>query len=79
MKVIVFGAENCSGCVNVKRVLEQDGIKYEYYDVNDPADMNLAMEYRVRSIPTVVVKGEATASYVGEKNCMLAIKTGGIQ
>lgn len=74
MEVLVFGAKNCAGCVTVKRVLEQKNVEFQSYDVNDAIDMNLAMEYRVRSIPTLVFKYEdGTHMYVGEKHCLEGI------
>jgi glutaredoxin len=66
MKVKVFGAENCAGCKTVKDILRVSGVEFHYYDVNHHLDMEVASEYGVRSIPTVVIeRGGVQRFFVG--------------
>lgn len=75
MIVKVFGASNCSGCVTVKRLLNERGIDYNEYDVNNGEHMEAAIHYRVRSIPTVVFNDDSGVhTYVGATNCIDGIK-----
>lgn len=73
-EVLVFGAKSCSGCVTVKRVLQQKGIEFKDLDVNSHENMEEAMANGVRSIPTLVIKdGSGVHTYVGEKNSLQGI------
>lgn len=58
MSLTVFGMENCSGCVTVKRVLKDQGIEFEYRDVMNVDHMDEAMKHNVRSVPTVVYEAK---------------------
>lgn len=77
----VFGADNCSGCKVVKRVLEQKAVKgVEHFDVNSLNGMEAAMDHSVRSIPTlVIIDGAGKHTYVGEKNCLQGIESHTVQ
>lgn len=54
MDVIVFGMENCPGCVTVKRILKDHGIEFCEMDVMNPEHMAEAQYYGVRGVPSVV-------------------------
>lgn len=51
----VFSMDNCSGCVTVKTMLQQQGVSYDEYDVMAVENMELAQKFGVRSVPTTVV------------------------
>ncbi len=73
----VFGAVNCTGCVTVKRLLKDKSVEFTEFDVNSYEDMEAAMVYGVRSIPTIIVEtldGDHPYSYVGEKACVEFVK-----
>jgi glutaredoxin len=57
-EVIVFGMDDCAGCVTVKAVLKAKGVFFVEYDVMNTEHMAKAQEYGVRGVPTVVVKLE---------------------
>lgn len=56
MEVIVFGMDNCAGCVTVKDVLKSKGVFFVEYDVMNTDHMEKAQSFGVRSVPTVVVE-----------------------
>lgn len=76
MNVIVFGMENCAGCVTVKTLLTQNGINFEYRDVMNPDNMGAAQEVGVRSVPTTVIYDQGYSlldgvTYVGASQQVL--------
>lgn len=54
MSVLVFGMENCPGCLTVKRLLTENNVLFEERDVMNVEHMAEAQEYGVRGVPTVV-------------------------
>lgn len=56
MGVIVFSMENCAGCTTVKNILKSKGVEYTERDVNNIDHMEEAEQYRVRSLPTIVIR-----------------------
>lgn len=71
MEIKVFGATACPGCVTVKTLLGKRGINFVEYDVNNFDDMEVAMAFGVRSIPTVAIGADV---YVGANACVEAIQ-----
>lgn len=56
MKVIkLFGANWCSGCVSMKKMMEDRCIPYEYYDIDTDEGSVEATKYNVRGLPTTVI------------------------
>jgi glutaredoxin len=55
MSVIVFGMENCAGCVTVKTLLKQNGISFTEMDVMNPDHMAEAQKHGIRGVPTTIV------------------------
>lgn len=55
-KVIKFEKENCAPCTMVSEYLDSKGVAYE--KVNPFENPELAMRYKVRSVPTVIVTYE---------------------
>lgn len=79
MSIKVFGATACPGCVTVKTLLNKRGIAFTEYDVNNIDDMEAAMAYNVRSIPTLVIgKVSGDDVYVGASQCVNAINDMGV-
>lgn len=65
MNVIVFGMDNCAGCVTVKTLLTQNGIKFQERDVMNPDHMAEAQEYGVRSVPSTFISyGEGEEKFI---------------
>jgi len=56
MNVIVLVAPNCSGCVVVKRHLDELKVKYEAIDISK--DPGILQKYPTMSVPTIVVNGK---------------------
>lgn len=56
MEVIVFGMDDCAGCVTVKTILKQKGVEFVERDVMNTDHMEEAQKYGVRGVPTVVRK-----------------------
>lgn len=74
MEVIVFGMENCAGCVTVKNVLNTFGVKFKERDVMNPDHMVEAQEHGVRSVPSTFISyGEGAEEFiVGSQPAQLA-------
>jgi len=53
LRIIKFRTDHCATCASVAAALDNDGIPYR--DVNPFDHPDLAAQYRVRSVPTVVV------------------------
>lgn len=53
MKLIKFEKDDCVPCKNVSLYLDSKNIKYERINPFDNPDM--AVKYRVRSVPTVIL------------------------
>jgi ribonucleoside-triphosphate reductase len=62
-EAILFTTATCPNCKIAKKLLADAGIRYRVVDASD--EMDLAREFDVRSVPTLVVAGEGEAvSYV---------------
>ena len=61
MIVKIFWQENCSHCPSTKKlgkILEKEGVKVEYYDVNTTDGLAEAMFYDVLSTPSLIVAND---------------------
>lgn len=66
MEVIVFGMDNCAGCVTVKTALKQKCVEFVERDVMNVDHMEEAQKHGVRGVPTViVVKGHDVHVFTG--------------
>lgn len=64
--VIVFGMENCAGCVTVKRLLKDNGVVFAEMDVMNVDHMEEAQKYNVRGVPSVVfLRGDGSTMITG--------------
>lgn len=53
--VKVYGSEVCLPCKSTRRFLENNGVKYEYFDVSkDPDAAQVVMDLGYNSIPVIV-------------------------
>ena len=59
MKLLKFYAPWCQPCKMLDRQLEDFEINMPKQDVNIDAEVDLAMKYRVRGIPTMIVVDES--------------------
>ena len=56
-KLIKFEKDDCNPCAMVSEILDKKGVQYD--KINPFNDPEMAMKYRVRSVPTVIlVNGE---------------------
>ncbi|WP_316841778.1 thioredoxin family protein [Pedobacter gandavensis] len=71
-RIIKFEKEDCSPCNMVSEYLDRKGMVYE--TINPFNDPELAMQFRVRSVPTVILMeaGEELARVIGYKPDELA-------
>ncbi len=53
IKVMVYSAQWCAPCKKNKQVLDDNGIDYEYIDIEENND--LCIEYGIRSVPTTII------------------------
>ncbi len=65
--LVLFGAETCGGCNLVKLPLNQLKKEYDIYTLDVANNVNIAAEYNVRSIPTILYfkDGEVVGRTVG--------------
>lgn len=52
-KIIKFEKNDCNPCVMVSEFLDKKGVKYERINAFDNPEM--AMKFRVRTVPTVIL------------------------
>lgn len=56
-KIIKFEKDDCNPCAMVSQVLDKSGVKYE--KINPFNNPEIAMKYKVRSVPTtILIAGE---------------------
>ena len=55
-KLIKFEKNDCNPCAMVSELLEKNGISYERINAFDNPEM--AMKFRVRTVPTVILVDE---------------------
>ena len=58
-KNVLLGASWCAPCKMVKQFLDNRGITYEYIDIDTDEGMEMAQDYKVRGVPTMVIIGMA--------------------
>ena len=68
-KPILFGASWCSMCKPVKVKMDKAQIDYEYVDVDE--NEAVAIQYKVRSLPTLIKDGEVI---VGQGNILNVVE-----
>ena len=60
MNIKVYGADWCSDCISIKKLLDAKGIDYEYVDITDNKEA-IALVEKInkgrRVIPTLIVDG----------------------
>ena len=66
-RIIKFEKNDCAPCNQVSEFLDRKGIKYEKVNPFDTPE--LAVQYKVRTVPTVIVltQGEETQRIIGYK------------
>ncbi len=59
LTLVYFGGENCTSCKSYSPILEELSDNYSdgvlYYKVNVDKSPNLATEYKIRGLPSVIV------------------------
>jgi thioredoxin 1 len=56
MKILKFYSQTCGPCKQQGRILEElEGVDIVNVDINDDANADLLDEYKIRSIPTLVI------------------------
>ncbi|MFV0321474.1 MAG: thioredoxin family protein [Alphaproteobacteria bacterium] len=56
MKLLLLAKENCAPCKNLAQWLDNEAIAYDKVDVFDRPE--LAGQYKIRSVPTLLMLGE---------------------
>ena len=65
--VYLFGTKTCPNCKTAKKMLDQAGVKYEYIDAEEKAE--LSTKYGVKTAPTLVdVNGKKVDSIANVSN-----------
>lgn len=54
-KIIKVYAEWCGPCKQLSRMLEENNIKHESIDVDSEEGEKLAVDYNIKSVPTILV------------------------
>lgn len=53
-KHLFFTGPNCSGCKTLKTIIESNNLQDSFTFVDVEADPQLAMQHRIRTLPTIV-------------------------
>ncbi|MFA5796437.1 MAG: glutaredoxin family protein [Candidatus Woesearchaeota archaeon] len=64
MSVIILVTPNCSGCVVVKKYLEEMKVKYETIDISK--NPGILQKYPTMSVPTIIVNEKV--EFIGTPN-----------
>lgn len=56
MKILLLAKANCAPCANLAQWLDSQSISYDKVDVFDRPE--LAGQYKIRSVPTLLMFGE---------------------
>ena len=68
MKYIVYGTPQCTFCDQAKRLLEQNGLSYDYKEIMSKEGL-VAMQEKVgkpvRSVPQIFKMQDGFAEYLG--------------
>jgi thioredoxin-like negative regulator of GroEL len=67
VSIKLFSAEWCPNCKPFKKSLDDAGVKYDLYDVDDESVHNVVNHYNVRGLPTTIIEldGEVIRQIVG--------------
>jgi len=68
--MILFTANWCGQCSNVKKTLDAKGCVYETVDVDSESGMELAAKHCIRSLPSALIDGNVIS---GAQNILKAI------
>lgn len=58
MKIIKFEKEDCNPCAMVSELLDKNGVEYE--KVNPFNNPEMAVQFKVRSVPTTILMDDNT-------------------
>ena len=69
MQIKLVGSAWCSGCSGMQKTLDSMGLTYDYIDIDTIEGSEFAQQYKVRSLPTMVINYNGiTTVVVGSKN-----------
>lgn len=61
MKIEIYGAEWCAACKNAVQACEENGVEYQYFEVDNSENLRNLQErlgFTVKSVPQIFVDGE---------------------
>lgn len=67
MNIIIYSKSNCPACVTAKRLLDDKGIGYMEYSVDNPQVMAvfIATHQGVRQMPQIFIEGQRVGGLAG--------------
>lgn len=66
MNVVVYSKSNCPNCTTAKRLLDDKGIGYEEYDIqNCPEVLRQLASVGVRQMPQIFIQGQRVGGLAG--------------
>lgn len=67
MNIVVYSKSNCPNCTSAKRLLDDKGIGYMEYSVDDPTVMAafIATHQGIRQMPQCFISGQRVGGLVG--------------
>ena len=70
MKLLKFSSESCSPCKALSKTLNEVAVPFPVQEVNVDSDSELAVMYKVRSVPTLIL--------VDQEGGVVSVKTGAV-
>lgn len=69
MEVVVYGRSTpfCSYCENIKTLLKEKDVSYEYKDISDEDVFEEYMTFKLRTVPALFIDGEYKGGFTEAK------------
>lgn len=66
MQIVIYSKSNCPNCTTAKRLLDDKGIKYEEYDIqNCPEVLRQLASVGARQMPQIFILGQRVGGLAG--------------
>jgi glutaredoxin 3 len=67
VNIVIYTKSGCPNCTTAKRLLDDKGIGYNEYSVDDPSTMSLFIQNNqgIRQMPQIFIEGQRVGGLAG--------------